>query len=49
MTLDITLFRKKNQNYYIFLPFSLLSAFYLVSLTKWPDIALSKFEEGAID
>ena len=49
MTLDIILFRKKNQNYYILLPFSLFVCF-LPSLTnKWPLTTLSMFEEGPID
>ena len=49
MTLDIILFRKKNQNYYILLPFSFF-VYLLPSLTnKWLHNTLSVFEEGAIE
>ena len=44
MTLDIILF-KKNQNFYILLPFSLFDCF-LPSLTnKWPHTTLLMFEK----
>ena len=51
MTLDIILFRKKNQNYYILLSFLstfLFFVYLLPSLThKWPNTTLLVFEEGA--
>ena len=46
MTLNIILFRKKNQNY-ILLPFSLFVYLLPSPTNKWPNTTLSVFEEGA--
>ena len=49
MTLDIILFRKKIQNYYIILPFSLFVYLLPSLINKWPQTTLSVYEEGAIE